>query len=222
MRFEKQNLIGNPFIGVFSATTDNLTFIPSAASSKFSELVETTLGTKPIALSLCNSSLIGLFSVSNQSGIVVPEMAYENELEALEEHFDRIGIISQYTAIGNLVTCNDKGCVASPLLSPKSKKTLEKTLKVKVKQMTIAGIDVVGSSVIATNKGFLTNPNITDPELVALEHLFGVEGNVGSINYGVPFVKSGLIANSHGAIIGSLTTSYELGRIDEALFLGRE
>jgi translation initiation factor 6 (eIF-6) len=31
-----------------------------------------------------------------------------------------------------------------------------------------------------------------------------------------------LIANKNGAITGLLTSPYELGRIDDALFLGRE
>ena len=36
-------------------------------------------------------------------------------------------------------------------------------------------------------------------------------------NFGFPFVKSGLIANSNGYLAGSRTTGIELGRIDEAL-----
>jgi hypothetical protein len=32
----------------------------------------------------------------------------------------------------------------------------------------------------------------------------------GSVNFGSPFVASGLIANSYGALIGSKTSGYEL------------
>ncbi|MCD4740713.1 translation initiation factor IF-6 [archaeon] len=222
MQIEKQKLLGNSFVGVFSTTNDKKTFLPSATTDNFIKAIKGTLKTKSIKLNLCNSSLIGLFSASNENGIVIPEMAYESEITILEKHFDNVATISQYTAVGNLVTANQNGCIASPLLNKKSIKIIENTLGVKVKRMQLAGIDVVGSCVLATSKGFLANPNITDQEFEMLEELFGVEGNIGSINYGVPFIKGGLIANKNGAIVGSETTSYELGRIDEALFLGRE
>ncbi|RLF51129.1 MAG: translation initiation factor IF-6, partial [Thermoplasmata archaeon] len=40
---------------------------------------------------------------------------------------------------------------------------------------------------------------------------------VGTVNHGAPLIGSGIIANSHGAIIGSLTTGIEMNRIEEAL-----
>ena len=42
---------------------------------------------------------------------------------------------------------------------------------------------------------------------------------IGTINHGVPFIGSGLVANSKGALVGDLTTGIELGRIEEALNL---
>lgn len=222
MRLEKQNLLGNPFIGVFSATNDKLTLLPAATPDRFSAMAEDVLKTKPVRLNLCNSPLIGIFSVFNNNGIVVPEMAFESELDTLGQLFDNVATIRQFTAIGNLAASNDNGCVASPILSKAVVETLESTLGVPVTQTSLAGLEVIGSSIVATSKGFLANMNASDDEIATLEKAFGVEGDVGSINYGVPFVKSGLIANKNGAITGLLTSPHELGRIDDALFLGRE
>ncbi|MCD6522993.1 MAG: translation initiation factor IF-6 [Candidatus Diapherotrites archaeon] len=221
MYLEQANIIGNPFVGVFSSTNDNITLLPHQASGEFESLVREVLKTKPVKTTIYNSSLIGVFCCMNNNGIVVPECIYKEEQELLSEHFDNVAVIKDYTAIGNLITCNDAGAVASPLFSDKTIKTMEKALGVDITKMKVAGIDTCGSCVIATNKGFLANPNTTKEEIKALEKIFGVPGDIGSVNYGNPFVKSGILANVNGAIIGSLATPFEIGRIDEALFFGR-
>ncbi|MCD6414589.1 MAG: translation initiation factor IF-6 [Candidatus Diapherotrites archaeon] len=222
MRIEKKNLSGNPFIGIFCSTSNKITLVPPSAPESFVNIVEQVLGTEPVRATLYNSSLIGIFSVLNSNGILVPETVYETEIEQLRSLFGKVGVIHEFTAITNLIACNDKGCIASPVFSKNDVKTIKDTLGVGVTQAKVAGLDVVGSSVVANNKGFLTNPNITDDDLKLLNKVFKVEGTVGSINYGSPFVRGGLLANDKGAVTGMLTTAYEIGRIDEALFFGRD
>lgn len=222
MRIEKKNLLGNPFIGVFGTTNNNITLLPSGASEKFKKLTEETLETEIVSLNLSNSSLIGLFSLMNDKGIVVPETVYDSEIKLLKEHFDNVGIVSDFTAIANLASCNNKSCIASTCLSKETANTIQETLDVSLTQTTLANTEVVGSCLLITDNGFLANPNISDEELQKIRKTLGLDGNVGSINYGTPFIKGGLIANKKGAIVGLPTTAYELGRIDEALFLGRE
>lgn len=222
MRIEKKNLSGNPFVGLFLSTNNSVTLVPGSAQESFLNAVKNTLNTKVVHTTLYDSSLLGLFSVMNDNGVLVPKTVYDSEIEFLKKYFDNVGVIDEFTAIGNLITCNNKGCIASPAFSENIIHVIEETLDVDVVQTKIAGLDVVGSSIVANDKGFLANPNIKDEELKVIEKALKVEGTVGSVNYGSPFVGGGLVANNEGAITGMLTTAYEIGRIDEALFFGRD
>ena len=140
-------------------------------------------------------------------------------MKELKKFFSKIdveiGIFpGKHTALGNLVACNDKGAVISPKISDPA--LVEDVLGVKVKVMEIAGHEEVGSCCIATNKGFIAHPEAED-ELRLLKRILKVEGKTGSVNFGFPFVKSGLVANSNGYLAGLGTTGIELGRVDEAL-----
>jgi translation initiation factor 6 len=70
---------------------------------------------------------------------------------------------------------------------------------------------------VATNKGLLVHPRITEAEVAVLEDLFKLPVDVGTVNFGSPLVGSGLLANSKGYVAGSDTTGPELGRIEDAL-----
>jgi len=128
----------------------------------------------------------------------------------------RVGIVpGKFTAIGNLVVSNDKGGIISPKLS-RQKKVIEDVLGVEIVKRKIGGHEEVGSCCVATNKGFLVHPD-AEAELKELEGFFQVSGNVGSVNFGFPYPKAGLVANSYGYLTGRNTSGIELGRIDESL-----
>jgi len=79
----------------------------------------------------------------------------------------------------------------------------------------IAGYSAVGSACAATNKGFIHHPEATEQEIKTLEDIFKVKGASATINTGIPFVGRCVIANSNGFVVGTQTTGYELGRLEE-------
>ena len=102
-------------------------------------------------------------------------------------------------------------------MKEKSIKKIRDTLKVPVVHGTIAGLKTVGMAAVATNKGLLCHPKVSDDEKMHLEKIFKVPVMIGTVNHGSPVIGSGLVANTKGAIIGNLTTGIEMGRIEEAL-----
>jgi translation initiation factor 6 len=222
MNVQQKNIFGSPFVGVYGSSSQDKTLLPKNVPEKFEETVSKYLGTTIIKTSIYDSTLLGIFSAFNQNGIILPRVAYQEEIDFLEKKFPKVGVVQGFTAVGNMVACNDEGCLASPLFNKKDVETMENTLGVKVSQYSLAGINVVGSCVVATNKGFLANPNVNQKELEKLEKTFKTEGNVGSLNYGNPFIGGCIIVNQNGAIVGDTTSPFEVGRVDEALFLGRD
>ena len=96
-------------------------------------------------------------------------------------------------------------------------KQIEKVLQVPLHKGTIAGLKTVGMAAVATNKGVLCHPLVTEEEKRMLSSVFQVPVMIGTVNHGVPLIGSGLIANGKGFVVGSLTTGIEMGRIEEAL-----
>ena len=110
-----------------------------------------------------------------------------------------------------------KNLFETKLVPNKYKKLIEDTLDCEVETGQIAKLNIVGSVAIASNKGCLCHPKVTDKERQQMEKLFDVNVMIGTVNHGVPMVGSGLVANTKGAIIGNQTTGIEMGRIEEAL-----
>jgi translation initiation factor 6 len=126
------------------------------------------------------------------------------------------------TAYGNLVLANDRGAVVDPRFKEREVKQIAETLGVDAVAGEIAGLPYVGSLAVATNKGVLTHPLLTDDEKELLEEVFKVPVDVGTVNCGIPYVGTGLLANSHAAVAGSMTTGPEMFIIGNALDVVQE
>ena len=214
MHLQQTSLNGENYIGLLGIATDRYAVI----AEKFREIH--VLGVPVMKTKIYGTSLIGMFCAGNSNGLLLPYFIPASETDVLEEFLGEfktgIGMVmDRCTALGNMIVCNDNGAIVSPMIS--DTQVIEDTLGVEVVKSRIAGHDEAGACCIATNKGFLLHPAAEEEELEKISGILGVPGMVGSVNFGFPFVKSGLIANSHGYVTGLGTSGVELGRIDEAL-----
>jgi translation initiation factor 6 len=115
------------------------------------------------------------------------------------------------------VLANDKGAVADPRIEQDHMNKIADTLGVEVVHGEIAGLPYVGSLATATNKGVLAHPLLKEEERKVLSNVLKVPVDVGTVNCGVPYVATGLLGNSHGAVVGLLTTGPEMFIIGQAL-----
>ncbi len=213
MHLKQVSIEGDDFIGLFGLATDKYALL----SRNFLQVKE-TLKVKEVRTSVYGTGLLGLFCAGNSHGLLLPYFmeGKENKLKKLLPKGVKVGIVSgKFTALGNLILSNDEGCVVSPKLK-NEKKVVEDILDVELVIKKIGGHEEVGSCGVVTNKGFLIHPD-AEEELKELEKIFKVPGNVGTVNFGFPYPKAGLIANSQGYLTGKHTSGIELGRIDEAL-----
>jgi translation initiation factor 6 len=151
--------------------------------------------------------------------MLLPNSVRDEELAQIKSVFEgNITIMeTKKTAYGNLVLANDKGAVVDPRLKALEIKQISDTLGVEVETTEIAGLPYVGSLAVATNKGLLAHPLLKDEERKTLESVFKVPVDVGTVNCGIPYVGTGLIANSHAAVAGSMTTGPEMFIIEHVL-----
>ena len=83
--------------------------------------------------------------------------------------------------------------------------------------MTIGDHFQVGAMIAATNRGAAVSPRATEEEGEAIAKALKVEVSASSVNGGIPYPASGVVANSMNAIAGHVTTGPELVFLTRAL-----
>ncbi len=161
--------------------------------------------------------MIGALLCMNSKGVLVSDIVDEREMQPILEHTDVTTVPESYNALGNNILVNDKAALLNPLLSKKTEEGVKERLDVEVKRGTIAGMNMVGSIAVVTNKGAICHPHATDEEIDIIENLFDVDVAKSTANHGSGWLGTSLIGNTKGAVIGDRTTPIELGRIEEGL-----
>jgi translation initiation factor 6 len=206
------NVHGESFIGLLGFATDKYAIL-SENFPKNDVLDVPVLNTR-----IYGTNLVGLFCQGNSNGILLPYFVSDEDLRKVGDFARDFGlnvgkVNDKHTALGNLIACNDRGALVSPLIE---EDTIGDVLGVEVVKTRIANSNETGSCITATNKGFLAH-NDAENQLNEIGNVLKVKGLCGTVNYGFPFVKSGVIANSNGYLAGMRTSGIELGRIEDAL-----
>jgi len=212
MRFTQLQVHGETFIGLLGFGTDKYAML-SDDFPKTDVLDVPHMGTK-----VYGTGLVGMLCQGNSNGMLLPYFVSDEDMAKIKEFAREVGfnvarIGGRHTALGNLIACNDHGAIVSPTVEDKK---VEDILDVETVRMNVAGSSESGACILATNKGFLAH-NDAEEQLQEISAILKVKGLCGTVNYGFPFVKSGVIANSKGYMAGMRTTGIELGRIEDAL-----
>ena len=216
MAIARLDLKGSPNIGVYALTSNTLTILPVKLSHEKSQHLMKILQGDLVYTTLSGTRLLGIFAAANSHGIVLPQYVTNEEVANIKKSWNEKGNIARipgkYTALGNLLLVNDYGALASRHLTrePRILREIQDVLDVEVVPGEIAGLPYVGSIATATNKGVLAHPLLRDQERDLLEEVLKVPVDVGTVNGGVPFVASGLLANDFGVLIGPPTTGPEI------------
>ncbi|MCJ7794189.1 translation initiation factor IF-6 [Candidatus Bathyarchaeota archaeon] len=218
------SIVGSASIGVYSLATENIVVIPRMVPKEKAQEFADWLKVKLIYTSIGGSVLGGALVCANSNGMLLPNYIREEELTQIKTAFEgNITIMeTKKTAYGNLVLASDKGAVVDPRFKANEIKKIADALGVEVVPTEIAGLPYVGSLATATNKGLLAHPLLKDEERKILENDFKVPVDLGTVNCGIPYVGTGLLANSHAAVAGSMTTGPEMFIIGSALDVVRE
>jgi translation initiation factor 6 len=218
------SIVGSASIGVYSLATENIVLIPRIVPQQKAQEFADWLNVKLAYTSISGSVLAGSLVCANSTGMLISNGVREEELAAIKSVFEgNITVMdSKKTAYGNLILASDKGAVVDPRFKETEITKISKALGVEAVPTEIAGLPYVGSLAAATNKGVLAHPLLKDEERKTLETVFKVPVDVGTINCGVPYVGTGLIANSHAAVAGSMTTGPEMFIIGNALDVVQE
>jgi translation initiation factor 6 len=199
-------------IGIFARTNDEFVVLPTGLAPTKTRKISSMLSVSPIKTSIVGSRLLGPLMAMNNLGAVVSRLAENEEIAYFEKETGLcvVRLSSRFTSVGNMVAANDKGAVVSESLSDESIAEIRSGLRVPVERMSVASFQQVGAMIATTNQGAIVHPRATEREIEAITKVLDVEVEAGTVNGGVPYVSSGLLANEKHILAGTLTTGPEL------------
>lgn len=218
MNTARINVHNNPNIGIYGLATDEYCLVGASITLEQVKDIEKALEVPVHQIKIAGTDLIGVFCAANKNCLLVPGIAFEEELKELDKLKINYKVIKTHlTALGNNILCNNNGALVNPEFSAVIKKEIRKALGVKVVPGTIGELETTGSCGICNKNGILISEEINDAELEMVQSLLNNHVFNGTVNES-PLVRSGLIVNSKGYIYGSIFMRDEIFVIQEALF----
>ncbi len=214
----KYDVYRGPNIGLYTAVNDSHVFIPNGFAKTKAQNLADYLKTDYVFTSMANTRLLGALMVVNNHGMLVPQTCHQWEFDHLKKSTDlNIGILeTKFNALGNLISVNDKGCVMSPVIPKEYAKKISDILDVEVISKKVAGFHQAGVVVRATSHGGVIHPETDDDDIKTISNVLGVNLEPSTINGGVPYVSSGLLANNNAIVVGTLTGGPEIMMLTRA------
>lgn len=208
----------SPNVGIFVKASDKFLLLPKGLANSKAEKLSSFLGTEAVRASVGGLRLLGPLVTMNNKGILVSRLMEDEEIKEIKRKtglpVERVS--AKYTSIGNLIVANDHGALVSGLFTDIIKQVVD-VLDILAEVGSVASYHQVGSMVVATNTGVVVHPRASEAEVEMLHDLFKVDVEPSTINGGVPYVASGLVANAKNAVVGTLTTGPELYILSRAL-----
>ena len=214
----KYDVYRGPNLGVYTSVNDSVLLVPMGFTESKAKKLAQYLDVDYHYTSIANTRLIGALVAMNNRGILLPKTAFANEYDYLKKETDlEIGVLdSKYTALGNLICANDQGAVVSPWLSKNDCQTIKDILGVEIIQKRIVGHNQVGAVMVANNSGAAIHPEADEEDMKQFANVLGINVEHSSINNGIPYVTSGILANNNTIVVGSLTTGPEIMMLTRA------
>jgi translation initiation factor 6 len=207
---------GNPNIGIYVFANDRFAIVPKDTDRKFINLLKENLKVKEVvSTNIAGVTVIGAMVSGNENFLILPHNVLDDEVQTIKNalSIDVIILPSKKTAIGNIMLIDEKRALVHFSLENEAIKMIEDSMGVEVFKGSIAMLPLIGSSVVANKHGILANPNITFDEKKNLENIFKKTVDTGTVNHGFQFIRTGIVANSYGALVGSKTTGLETMKI---------
>lgn len=218
------NFNGNPNVGLYGYATDKFCLLGKDVPQKEAKKIGEVLKVPVHQINICGTSMLGVFIAGNSETLLLPAICFDEELKELDKLKIKYTLIeTKLTALGNNILCNDHGCLVNPEFSADVKKRIRQALNVKVVPFSVAGVETVGACGVIANGKCLLHRDSDEMEILKIEEELEVRVETGTVNMANPYVKSGILCNNNGLIVGDASGGPEVAHIDESLgFLEKE
>lgn len=222
MNLSKLKIKGSPHIGVFVFANDIVAIVPPDLDKRSKEEIAEVLDVEIIEAKVAGTELNGVMIAGNSRGVVLPRNVLEEEYVVLKKALSKHGLDiyvsrSKYTAMGNVILVNNRVGLVSEDIEKSEVAKIKDFLGIEIYAMNIMQLPIPGGLAVVSDKGGLIHPEVSDNEVEDLKGKFGFQVEKTTVNAGIPFVKSGVVCNNKGILVGELTTGPEILRIRRGL-----
>ncbi|MBI5389447.1 translation initiation factor IF-6 [Candidatus Woesearchaeota archaeon] len=205
-------------IGLYGFATDSYCLLGRDVPEEAAKDIEKVLKVPVHYITICGTSLVGVFCAGNNHCMLVPSIAFTEELKKLDQLKIPYKIIeTRLTALGNNILTSDYAALVNPEFSADTKKRIRQALNVALRPGTVAGLGNVGSLGAIRGKQGIIHPETADEEVAYLGEFMDVSFTEATINNTSCFLRSGLICNKYGLVISTASSGQEINEIDMAL-----
>lgn len=214
----KYDVYRGPNIGLYTIVNDEFVFIPNGFAKTKAKNLAAYLKTDYLFTSMANTRLLGVLMVVNNHGMLLPRNCSQWEYDILKKSTDlNIEVLdTKHNALGNLICVNDKGGVVSPMIPKEKTKKIQDALDIEIIQKKVAGYHQVGVMIRATSHGGIIHPETDDEDIKTISKVLGVNLEPSTINGGIPYVSSGVLANNNAVVVGMMTSGPEIMMLTRA------
>ncbi|MGC9133053.1 MAG: hypothetical protein ACP5GJ_01440 [Nanopusillaceae archaeon] len=159
-----------------------------------------------------NSTIISPYFIEYEGKIFISKNSPEELKNILKEKFDIVEVDTIENLIGNIYLIGKNGIIYS--------RGKEKDVELLSKKLSLPAYKIkakylIGSiSKVYKNK-LMISQELNDKIIKKIEEITGYKIDVGSINFGSPYLRYGIEINKDYIIIGKYSTGHEIVKIEE-------
>lgn len=218
MDIYKYDVYRGPNIGVYTRVNDSFVFVPNGFAQTKAETLAKYLKVEYLFTSVASTRLIGALMVVNNHGMLLPSTCSQWEVDYLKKSTGlNVGVLdTKHNALGNLICVNDKGGVISPKIPKELLKYIQDMLDIEVIQKKVAGYHQAGVMICANKHGGIIHPETDDEDIKTISDILKVKLEPATINGGIPYISSGILANNKAIVVGNFTNGPEIMMLTRA------
>ncbi|PIO00346.1 translation initiation factor IF-6 [archaeon CG10_big_fil_rev_8_21_14_0_10_43_11] len=199
---------GNPNIGLLGFLTNEF-LILGAGITVDEKHLKKALGVDILQTRIAGTDVVGLFLNGTEKKVLVPDILFDHELDALKQHLTVEVIKTRHTALGNNLIVTPQKILAN--------RDMEKPVitKLGAKPFFFGDTHVIGVASAHNSQAMIVTPDATAQHIAFLEKELGLTVGIGTTNFGNKMVGAGILVNDTGMLVGTSTSGPEFMRLKE-------
>ena len=210
------NIFGDPAIGLYLTSNDDYTLVPPGLPEEAKRIIESTLGTTLVETTAGGYKILGAFAILGDSYLLASSIFSDEELNHLRQELDMAIYVvdSKVNVIANTILLHGSKALISYLYSAQLEEQLRRLLGVDVERVRLGPVDIFAQYLVPLDDKLLSAPIYSKEEAKFFAQRLGLQRIVHTtVNRGSIFLRSGMVHNSRGLLLGDLTTPVEYEQI---------
>ncbi|MBU0667311.1 MAG: translation initiation factor IF-6 [Nanoarchaeota archaeon] len=215
---KKMSFNSNPNVGLYGYATDNYVLVGYEVPEKELKELERIFGVPVHRISIAGTSLLGVFLVGTNELLLVPPITFDYELEKLKKLGINYKVFeTDLTCLGNNIVLTEHGILVNPEFDNAGMKKLKSLFNLPIKKLSVFETDALGAVMITRSGYCLLHRDASSQEIKIIEETLKVKVTTGTVNMGSPYIRTGMLCNKNGLIVGDISGGPEIVNAEEAL-----